>query len=117
MAAPTSKAFRFVIDGQNQQYDAYLDLISLGTKYIECRYKATSDTSDNWIYLIAPDVLLVSTTQETDATFDAAIAIINTEIATVFGTAGNDIPLLGFERIEWLIQVGLKEVGNVISRI
>lgn len=58
----------------------------------------------------------VDTTENTDASFDAAIDIINAKIKEVFGTAGDDIPLKGLERIEWLIQVGLKEVDNVISR-
>ena len=118
MAEPTAKAFRFVLDGQKQQYDAYIDLLKdFGTPWIECRYRPIGSTADKWTWLIGPNLGAVDTTENTDASFDKAIAEINAKIKEVFNTAGNGIPLKGYERIEWLIQVGLKEAGNVISRV
>ena len=121
MSAPSAKAFRFVIDGTNQQYDAYLDLVpgAGSERLIDCRYRAVGATADKWVWLTSPIIYLaeVDTTENADEAFDRAIAEINKEIEEVFGTVDSDVPLKGFARIEWLIQVGIKEVNNVISRL
>ena len=120
MAQPSAKAFRFVIDGQNQQYDAYLEAMQPSgfAPWIECRYRTIDSAQDKWVYLGSSKSLdKLDTTENTDASFDKALADMNAKIKEVFKTAGNDIPLKGFKRVQWLLQVGLKEIDNVISRV
>lgn len=53
MSEPTAKAFRFVIDGQKQQYDAFIELIKdMGTPWIDCRYRSIGNNTDKWTWLI-----------------------------------------------------------------
>lgn len=119
MIEPSAKAFRFVLDGQNQQYDAYIELMRVAgfPAYVECRYRHVGRTDDKWTFLVGPGLGAVDTTENTDASFDKAIDVINAKIKEVFNTAGNDIPLKGLDRVEWLIQVGIKELDNVVSHV
>ena len=113
MSGPSIQAFRFVIDGEKQQYDAFIQIIEDAIPYLECRYQPVGVVSDKWTFLTGPNLLNVS--DEVD--FDKAIAIINNKIAEVFKSAGPIPPLTGIAHLKWLVQVGIKEVGNVISRI
>ena len=117
---PSDKAFRFVIDGESGNFDAYLDLvdgIDSTQKEMDCRYRPVGDTG-KWVWLLGPTITSdqLSTTESTDKTFDDAIAEINAKIKKLFGGVSGDIPLKGYDRISWLIQLGLKEIDNVISR-
>lgn len=117
---PSDKAFRFVIDGKSGSFDAYIDLIDgmdPNQKELDCRYRPINDTG-KWAWLTGPTIYnsQLSTTESTDKTFDNAIAEVNAEIKKLFGGVSGDIPLKGYDRISWLIQLGLKEIDNVISR-
>ena len=116
MTEPTAESFRFVIDGTNQQYDAFLYLHP--DDYIECRYKPINDPIAKWTFLTAPNVYTfnMTDTAKTDSALDVAIEKINTEIASVFGVAAPEAPTKGADRIKWMIQAGLSETGNVIKR-
>ncbi len=120
MASPSAKAFLFKITASDGKvYDAYIDLLpgAGDDKFLDCRYRAEG-TSDSWIYLIGPSIYpsQVTTTEDTDDIFDSSIEDINEKIAEVFGAA-SDIPLLGFDRIAWLVENGIQAINNVVSRI
>jgi len=117
---PSDNAFRFVIEGKSGNFDAYLDLvdgIDASQKELDCRYRPVNDIG-KWVWLIGPTIYSkdLSTTESTDKAFDDAIAEINAQIKKVFGGVSGDIPLKGYDRIAWLVQLGLKEIDNVISR-
>lgn len=117
MTTPTAQDFKFVIDGQNQQYDAFLQMVEMDNdQWIDCRYRPVNSPTAKWVWLTGPSVFDKDTEEATITDFDRAISLINAEIKTVFGTAG-DKPLTGLALMKWLIQVGLKELNNVISRI
>lgn len=119
MSIPSAKAFHFVIDGSQQNYDAYIDMVQIdgGVPYMDCRYRPVSNPAAKWSWLIGPNLFNVSDTVETDKTFNDALDKVNAEIKKVFGSTAGDIPLKGLERIQWLIQYGLSETANVISRV
>lgn len=115
---PTAQAFRFVLDGQNEQYDAYMDLVEhQGFSVLDVRYKPQSSTDDKWTFLTAPEFYTEETNTEQDilAEFQRLLNTkINPKIEEVFGGAGEK-PLKGWELVQWIVSVGLVESNNVIS--
>lgn len=119
VGTPTARAFRFVLDGENQQYDAYLDLVEhVDNLYVfDVRYRVQGRTDEKWTHLLSPEVYYerVNTKQnilnEVQRVLDEKL---NPKIKEVFKVAGQE-PAGGLEFLQWLVQVGLKEQDNVIS--
>lgn len=115
---PTARAFRFVIDGENQKYDAYADVVKYGDDWyaLDVRYRAQGATADKWTYLFAADLPSEPPKDEQSAasSMNKAIDEINEKIKSVF-RSGEEKPLSGYELFYWLVSYGMQENNNVIS--
>lgn len=120
IGTPSAQAFRFVIDGQNQKYDAYLDLVEHnGFSVLDVRYRVQGKTDEKWTFLIAPEFYAEKLGSDDLVRGEMQRLLddkINTKIAEVFGSAGEK-PSKGWELVQWYVSVGLKEENNVISLI
>lgn len=119
MTQPTAQAFRFTINGQNQQYDAFMDLVSYESfKALVIRYRAQGATGDEWTFLLGEEFNEAKIGSDADvrAEFNRILTTANGVIENTFGTAG-DKPLSGWELVQWYVSVGLQASSNVISLI
>ena len=120
---PNDQSFRFVIeDGSGNFYDAFMDLNGEydqtgGYGFIDLRFKATTSTENKWTYLEGHDIIDVTTSAKIDEAIDACLVKFNAKIKDFFGEASNEVPLTGYDRVFWILKNGLKETGNVISRV
>jgi len=113
---PSANAKRFVLDGNNQQYDAFIDMLQFEDFFtLNCRYKLKSDSK--WTFLLAPEYneTKLSTSVDINSEIDRILIIINAKIAEVFGT-GQTIPVNGKDRVKWIIAFALIESNNVVTR-
>lgn len=113
---PSANAKRFVLDGNNQEYDAFIDMLEFEDFFtLNCRYKLKSDSK--WTFLIAPeyDELKLSTGSDINIEIDRILTIINDKIAEVFG-GGQTIPVNGKDRVKWIIAFALIESNNIVTR-
>lgn len=119
LGTPTARAFRFVLDGENQRYDGYIDLHEHdGSLFVlDLRYRRQNATGDKWTFLHAEPF------NETEVSNAAKVmaetqrildTVINPKIKEVFGSKGEK-PISGWELVQWIVSYQLKEQDNVIS--
>ena len=119
LGTPTARAFRFVLDGENQRYDGYIDLHEHdGSLFVlDLRYRPQNATGDKWTFLHAEPfneneiTNSVKVLAETQRILDQ---VINPKIKEVFG-AKTEKPISGWELVQWIVSYQLKEQDNVIS--
>jgi hypothetical protein len=123
-AAPTDKDFQFIIDDQAQQYEAYIHFERVpegDVPYISCYYRELG-SSNAWVWLVGPSIYIDNNSASSlvESEFNRAINLINAQINATFtiDSGGTTTPVLtNMDRIEWLVQLGIKESNNVLSRI
>ena len=119
VGTPTAQAFRFVLDGQEQQYDAYLDLVEhIDNLFVfDVRYRVQGKTEEKWTHLTSPEVYYEEINTKSNILAEVQRVLeekLNPKIKEVFKVAGQQ-PTGGLPFLRWLVQVGLEEKDNVIS--
>jgi len=118
LGTPSAQAFRFVLDGQNQKYDAYMDLHQHdGFRVLDIRYRRQDATGDKWTFLMAPEFDEAAIGNQTTILIEFENLLrekINPKIEEVFGTSAEK-PVKGWELVQWYVSFGLEENNNVIS--
>jgi len=119
LGTPSAQAFRFVLDGQGQKYDAYMDLHEHdGSLFVlDVRYRRQNAVGDKWTFLMAPEFDDSEIGNETTILIEFENLLrekINPKIEEVFG-ASAEKPVKGWELVQWYVSFGLEENNNVIS--
>lgn len=120
MTNPSAIAYFFKLDrADGIIFDAYLDVRDYEDfSVLEVRYRV-DNSADPYSLLIAEELRSenMATGAATDAEVDRCLAIINAEIARLFGEASTTEPAAGIARVKWLLQNGrITESGNVLTR-
>ena len=125
---PSSDAYFFIIDGATKQYDAFFDVVQIGSEsYGEVRYRPLGSPPETpWVYMPPVtkagqdtefDANKMLTAEATDAEIDTVLDALNEGIKKAFGAGPTDKPESGIERVRWLLKNNaITENNNVLTR-